>query len=168
MPLFQVILPSNCGLFFKQVMEIAAFDFYEFGDIIHSKFEIEETEPVSEGFEQIGFESQYFLVNMGTMVIFYAIYLLCFLIAPVLRACRGCSKFIKRRSKKLDAGVYWGNLITLLQESYMIIIVCVLINIQIFSMDSLGLQVMSILCATFLALLIILPIVFIWRLERNF
>ena len=28
-------MPSNAGMFFKQVMQIAAFDFYDFGDIIH-------------------------------------------------------------------------------------------------------------------------------------
>ena len=57
MPLFNIILPSNCGIFFRQVMEIASFDFYDFGDIIHENFKIEETEPVSDGFEEIGFES---------------------------------------------------------------------------------------------------------------
>ena len=57
MPLFNIILPSNCGIFFRQVMEIASFDFYDFGDIIHENFKIQETEPVSDGFEEIGFES---------------------------------------------------------------------------------------------------------------
>lgn len=35
MPLFQIVMPSNAGMFFKQIMQIAAFDFYDFGDIIH-------------------------------------------------------------------------------------------------------------------------------------
>jgi len=35
MPLFKIEMPANAGIFFKHVMEIAAFDFYDFGDIIH-------------------------------------------------------------------------------------------------------------------------------------
>lgn len=84
MPLFQISMPSNAGLFFKQVMEIAAFDFYDFTDIILDLFEIEATDPIDNNFEAVGFESQYFLINMGTMVIFCMIYVMCLLVAPFL------------------------------------------------------------------------------------
>ena len=50
----------------------------------------------------------------------------------------------------------------------MIIVVCVLINIKIFSMENLGLKFMSIMCAIFLAFTILLPIRFIRRLYKNF
>lgn len=55
-----------------------------------------------------------------------------------------------------------------MNESYMIIAVCVLININIFSMESTGLQVMSILCAVVLSLCILLPVIFINILRQNF
>lgn len=35
MPLFEVQMPSNANMFFRQVMQIAAFDFYDFSDIVH-------------------------------------------------------------------------------------------------------------------------------------
>ena len=75
---------------------------------------------------------------------------------------------MKRASFKLDNTIYWGMLITLMNESYMIIVVCVLLNIKIFSMENLGLRVMSVLCAIFLFFSVFLPIMFIWRLSRNF
>lgn len=38
-------------------MEIAAFDFFDFTDIIHDLFQIEPTEPIDNNFEAVGFES---------------------------------------------------------------------------------------------------------------
>lgn len=93
MPLFQVELPANAGLFFKAVMQIAAFDFYEFGDVVHSVFQVDPTEPIDSNFEAIGFESQYLLVNMGSLFIGYFLYAISlFCITP---ACRCCKKKCK-------------------------------------------------------------------------
>lgn len=57
MPLFVITMPANAGLFFRSLMEIAAFDFYDFSDIVHDLFQIEETEAIDANFEAIGFES---------------------------------------------------------------------------------------------------------------
>mgnify|MGYP007004936707 FL=1 len=54
-----------------------------------------------------------------------------------------------------------------MNESYMIIVVCVIINIKIFSLESIGLSVMSILCALFLFFSVFLPIIFVWQLKKN-
>ena len=35
---------------------------------------VPDTEPVSDNFDELGFESKYMLNNMGTMIIFYLIY----------------------------------------------------------------------------------------------
>ena len=75
---------------------------------------------------------------------------------------------MKNTSRKIDNAIYWNTLITLLNESYMIIVVCVLINIQIFSWNNMGLKVMSVLCAFFLFFSIFLPIVFVRTLYKNF
>ena len=57
MPLFHIQMPSNALNFLNRVMEIAAFDFYDFGDIIHENLQIEPTDALNNSFEQIGFES---------------------------------------------------------------------------------------------------------------
>ena len=75
---------------------------------------------------------------------------------------------MKNTSRKVDNAVYWHTLITLMNESYMIIVVCVLINIQIFSWDNLGLKVMSLMCATFLFFAVLLPVAFMRTLYKNF
>lgn len=95
--LFHIQMPANAGIFFRNVMEIAAFDFYEVDDLVHGTFNIEPSEPISAQFAALGLQSQYFLVNMGTMVFFILIYilLLCVMV-PLLGMCRGCSERIER------------------------------------------------------------------------
>ena len=57
MPLFKVDMPANAGIFFQNIMQIAAFDFYEIGDIVHKLFNIPSTNPLGINFETVGFES---------------------------------------------------------------------------------------------------------------
>jgi len=38
MPLFQIEMPANAGIFFANVMEIASFDFYDVADVVHETF----------------------------------------------------------------------------------------------------------------------------------
>lgn len=169
MPLFQVVLPANAGLFFKAVMSIAAFDFYDFTDAVHMLFEVEPTDPIDSHFEAIGFESQYLLVNMGSLFIGYIFYaMMLFFITPTARCCKKKCNCCVKFSKKTRRDTYWGSLLTLLNESYVILTVCVLINIRIFSLESRGLAAMSFLSAFFLAFLILVPIIFISKLMSSF
>ena len=124
-------MPGNAGLFFRQLMSIAAFDFYEFGDLIHEQFAIPETESINANFESIGFESVYCLVNIGTMFLFYLLYILCVVIMLALRPCAiPENRRTKRIQRKLRNRVKYGALITLIYETYAIIMLSVLINLQ--------------------------------------
>lgn len=109
MPLFKIEMPANAGIFFSHMMEIASFDFYDFSEPIHEMFELEPTDPVDARFEALGFESKYFLVNMGTMVVFYLFYFLLVSTSLILSLCQH-SKC--RRLSKLQASlkrkIHWG------------------------------------------------------------
>ena len=47
-------------------MDIAAFDFLDSIDPMSKILELEETGPINNNFEGLGFETLYFLNNMGT------------------------------------------------------------------------------------------------------
>ena len=86
-------------------MEIAAFDFYDFGDIIHSVFGIVPTDPIDINFDSIGFESQYFMVNVGTMIVFYLIYTCALLLSTSLHPCANKrNKRVRNRTAKKPGG----------------------------------------------------------------
>ena len=105
---------------------------------------------------------------MGTMAAFYLIYVCLIIISPFLGGCRKSCKCANKASQKLNKSIYWGTLITLMNESYMIIAVCLLLNMNILSTESPGLKVMSILCAIFLGCAIIIPIIIISYLRNKF
>lgn len=168
MPLFQISMPSNAGLFFKEIMSIAAFDFYDFSDVIHDNFQISPTDPIDTNFETIGFESSYFLINMGTMMLFYMYYILCLLVKSILQPfATKHNKRIRKFYRKLRNNIIWGSLITLINETYAIIVLSVLINLQIVSFETHGLAWMSTLCIIFMILAITVPAIMMGKLWFN-
>lgn len=165
MPLFQITMPANAGLFFRSLMEIAAFDFYDFSDFVHDLFQVEPKETTDLNFEAIGFESKYFLVNIGSLAVIFLVYVSCMPFVSQYRRCqRGrCKKICKR----MNRSVFWGTLITLINESYIWIVVCVLINIQVFSTQGPGQTIMSYLTVFFLVASVVLPAYFICKIGCN-
>ena len=150
-------------------MEIAAFDFYDFSDLIHDRFEIPHTEPINTNFETIGFESSYFLINMGTMFLFYIYYILCILIKTCLQPfATKKNKRTKKIYRKLRHTIIWGSLITLINETYAMIVLSVLINLQIVSFKTSGLSWMSTLCIITMVLAIGVPAIFFCKLLLSF
>ena len=66
LPLFDVSFPANSQRVFDRLSKIAAFDFFEIGDHVNRFLDLQPTEPVNEKYESIGFESLYFINNLGT------------------------------------------------------------------------------------------------------
>ena len=168
MPLFQISMPANAAVFFSHIMSIAAFDFFELDGIIHELFGIESTEPVDNSFNSVGLESQYFMVNLGTMTLFFLVYLALIALSPILACCGRYSLYWKRKSDRLNKRLFWDSFLTLMNETYMIVIVSVLLNIKIFSTESKGLATMSILCTLMLLIFTVGPVLIICKLYRNF
>ena len=88
-PLFQIILPANAAGFFNILMEIAAFDFLGSIDMVSWILpDLEETDPINNNFEGLGFETLYFMNNMGTGFFFFVAYFLALLITDILVAAK--------------------------------------------------------------------------------
>ena len=69
LPLFHVDMPGNARDFYAQIMAISAFDYFDTTDLVHEAFDVPPTEPVNEDFEDLGLESRYMLVNIGSLII---------------------------------------------------------------------------------------------------
>ena len=110
-------------------------------DPIHNLLNIEPTEPFSDNFEQLGFESRYMLNNMGTMIFFILAYPILWIIQKVLLSCKKCSRRIQTPHRKLKRALYYAMPITLMLESYSILTLCCLIAVPVISFDSVGLAV---------------------------
>lgn len=166
MPLFKINIPANAGLFFKQIMQIAAFDIIEIGEPLDKLLNLEPTEPINDNFEAVGFESIYLLNNMGTFAIAYFIWILAAIIALFLKICMKWSKKLKRAYNRLRRKLFFNSLISLFLESYSLISVCCLINLSFLSFASYGVTVQSVSCILFFIAIILMPLIlFVYLLK---
>ena len=108
-------------------MMIAAFELIPTDDIYEKLFApIPEGKPVSENFETLGLEHHLLFHNFGTMgffgalyPIFYAFY---FIIKPFM-CCKRCKRSLRR-------SLFWNALLRYIIESYLIGLLCALINLN--------------------------------------
>mmetsp|Transcript_5385 Transcript_5385/g.7207 ORF Transcript_5385/g.7207 Transcript_5385/m.7207 type:complete len:122 (+) Transcript_5385:444-809(+) len=114
--------------FFGWLMMIASLEAIP-TDLIYSFFTDVEGRPLSPIYEEIGLEHHLILNNYGTLGFVFAclpfLYLLHKLAEPC-QACRCCRKFAKKLGKKL----YWGILLRLIIEGWVIGLLSCLINLR--------------------------------------
>ena len=162
-------MPANAQLFFATVMTIAAFDLYEIGDDTNYILDLEPIEPVNENFNKLGFETKYFINNMGTLMIwplFYACQAVYY--AVVTKLGEWCQKRRLRAHGALGKKqLYFSSLITLIRESFSIILLCGLIAVPIISFKTYGQTVQSLFAIFFLLLIILWPIYLYWTLSKK-
>lgn len=169
LPLCQVVLPINASKFFGAIAQIATFEIYDLNDHINDILDVPDTEPVSDNFEELGFESKYMLNNMGTMLIFYLIYPV-FMLAHWMtkrKLCRTqlcCKKF----EESLKHFIYFKLIITVIFESFAIVAISCLIGLQVIDFGSAGLSVQSLTCIFFLVLITVMPVLMLSHVNHHF
>ena len=62
-------MPANTGIFFNELTNIAAFDIFDISEYLDDVLELSPTGPASAQLETVGFESLYFMHNLGTFTI---------------------------------------------------------------------------------------------------
>ena len=87
-----------------------------------------EGNPLSPSFEDLGFEHHLVLNNFGTLGIIFALTPLMYLMIFVISLCNACS-CCRRTSKYFARRLYWGFLLRLVIEGYVICLICSLINL---------------------------------------
>jgi hypothetical protein len=74
MPLFRITLPENAEVVFKFMFKIAAFDLFPNTENIYNPVlgldGDDNPDALTENFENVGFETTYFVHNMGSLVFF--------------------------------------------------------------------------------------------------
>jgi hypothetical protein len=67
-------MPANAQMFFNQINKIASFDIIDLDPFINKVLNLNETEPFNANFRAIGFNSMFFLNNMGSLLIGFVFY----------------------------------------------------------------------------------------------
>ena len=137
-------------------------------DPFHEMLSIPPTEAFSENFGELGFESQYFLNNMGAIVFFYPLYPVLVIIYMILfKYCRfnnRCKKFQKSFRQK----IYFKAIILLVYESYVVIALSCFMGLRILDFSTTGLAVQSLSCIFFTVFMLVVPVFLIKYAVNNF
>ena len=153
-----VNLPANAGMFFAQLMAIAAFDFFEIGPYLDELLNLDPSDPVNGNFEAVGFESIYFLHNLGTLVFAFMVYLTAVIYSWLCR--HMCCDRVTYHGENLQRKLKYDALITIHNESYSVVAVSCLINMHRLSWTSYGTAIHSSVTLIALAILIGFPLLY--------
>jgi len=158
--------PANVGVFFSYLLEVIAFDFIDTGDALDWVFGLDPSQAVNASLETLGFESKYFLQNIGTVLIFFVIYALLIASSKAFRlspwdCMRDCGESLKKY-------LCYSPLVTLIMESYFVLAVSCMVSLTNLSWGSFGETFMSLSGISCLALLIGFPFGYSWFLWKRF
>jgi hypothetical protein len=171
MPLFSISLPDNASVVFGVIMQIASADLIPTDDFYDNYFDMDHTDAINDNFAAMGFNSMFFLYNMGSLIVAWLSIPLSTALALFLRLFKRCfsrSPRLTRWYTRLHRSVFWSYPINVFTESASIIYMCCLINLLNPSFTTPGNKV-SLLFAIFsLIVAIALPIVFLVVTMKNF
>ena len=166
LPLFNISMPSNLSIVFKIIMNIAAFDILPTDYIYDLIFKVENKEPLSANFEAMGFESLWLIYNLGSLFLIS-------LCIPILIALLPAIKFLSFYSGKgqkiyqrLKQLLFWNLQITLITESYTILIIGCIISTKMFIWTNFAYSFNSGLTCLLLAILIGYPLLILFQINR--
>ena len=132
LPLFNLALPANAGIFFGFLMQIASFDIIPMEKFYSDVLYWTTTDPINDNFNSVGFGTTLFIYNIGSMIIFICTYPVLVLLYLLLRYCCENNKKKSCRLKtkeKLRKCLFWGQPIVTITEGFGVISMCTFINL---------------------------------------
>ena len=169
MPLFNSRMPANVGMYFQKLMQIAAFDVIETDSFFNMLLRLPPTNPVNEQFQALGFESVYFINNMGSIFLVFLSLLILMIVYAILSRYDDRSSRLEKTLRKLESYLFWDSQLQFLLESYMIITVCCMISLKhSLSFSTFGIAVQTMACLIFFSAIVVVPVVLFRHLMINF
>ena len=140
MPLFNLALPANAGIFFGLLMKIASFDIIPTDIFFNEVLSWVSTDPVNNNFNSVGFGSTLFIYNIGSMIILYCAYPVFVLVYLMICYCyksKDKNPCRLKTKEKLRNCLFWGQPIVIITEGFGIISMCTFINLKFVSLSTL-------------------------------
>ena len=166
MPLFNIALPPELGIFFGYIMKIASFDLVPVDTWVQDYGDLTPRDPINSNFEAVGFESMYTLSNLGTILILILLFPILAVIIKLLKCVGGARAH--RLSKKIEAKLYWNATIQVIKESYAIALMCCFINLTAFYWVTIGECISSLLTILILVVGGFFPLILAWLILVNY
>ena len=123
---------------------------------------------LTEKLESLGFETTWMLPNLGSILLFVAIYFVLLIVLLFMKALEYCfPKCMGRKAQSLSSFLLWRWPIRFLRDSFSVIAICCIVNIAYNSWGTTESIVNSSFAAAMLAFLVLYPALMQWFLYRN-
>ena len=141
------IIPANAGDFFKHIAAISSIDFIETNDMMTKMFDLPPSNPINEKFETVGFETGYFINDLGTFAFVLAFKFLLIIVWTVLIPFQNCSRWLRKRLINLEKWMLWNSWIITIYESFLIVGLTAMVALKTnFNFDSWGQSIQTSAC----------------------
>jgi len=155
---------------YSYLLNIAAFDVLPTDDIFDWFFEFKSSEPVTEKFGALGYETKYFVKNMGTVFIVGVIFVILLVLTLFLHVLNKIVNIsvTEKVANWMYRMVCWNPILRLLIESYIFIALSCCINLTEFTFGDSGSRASSISTVVGLILIILLPFFVLYFMHKKF
>jgi hypothetical protein len=148
-------------------MKIAAFDIINTADYLDNWLDQENTSGLNENFDKLGFDSMYFMNNMGTMFLGYIVYGILIILFPLLQCIAVKCPRAAAKYEEWRLSLFYNMIVAMIIESYSILTLCVLVSLNFIVFNTYGNIVESAMTLFFSAIIFIFPIYINWFTVKN-
>jgi hypothetical protein len=134
--IMNVRIPANAQYFFAGLLSFVTFDLIDLGPYIVRVFNLYDDEMLNENLSDLGYGSNYFMVNIGSLLIVIA-YLFFLLVFYASTHFIKHKKFMHYRNKMVE-GLLWNKIISFVSEAYMQLTISCIMNFLAFRFTSFG------------------------------
>ena len=128
--LLGVIVPANTAIFFSSLFKMIAFDPIEVGFMIDPLFNLREIdEALDAAFEALGYESAYFITNMGSLIMVIFIQMILIPMHLSVWCCKPCCKRASRYSGNQLGKCYWNGILAFIDGTFLVLCIMGMINL---------------------------------------
>lgn len=163
--LINVRIPANAQLFFGKLLEFVTFSIIDTEPIYRRMFNLYDTEEIDSRFLDLGYVSNYFIINMGDVLI-ALVYLLALLFFYYLTRKIQNPRLLRIRHYLTD-GLIWNTILSFMMESYLLVVVSTVTNFRIFKFTSAGASFSLIFSMLGSVMLIVFPIFVLCFLQKK-
>ena len=149
-------------------MKIAAFDIIETDGIYDTILDLPPSKPLSPNFESVGLESIFIIYNMGSITLIALLIPFIMMFVRALKFLPESCQTIHKFAFEIEKQLYWNSLIRVLMESFLILLLCCMINTSHLDWTSVSLAINSTLVIVIAATILGFPIVILCILNRYF
>jgi len=169
LPLNDVSFPGNASYFYSFLLSVAAFDLIPTDDFFDTVFSFKFREPVTSNFGALGYETTFFIRNLGNPFLFALGYAIALLLILLLKDCKKINQYksVQGVMKTLQGLLLWNSVIRFVIESYMLFTICALINLAYFEFGDYGSVISGLFTILFTFLVMAFPIWVIILMIRN-